>query len=274
MFKKIVLTALAVAAGLFILNNTKLGSYGVTALGRVKKAATKQVPIEFEIERIKQQIAKLGPDMKRHLSGMAEEIVAIENLKDDITTTRANLNRQKEQVRVLADDLKSGTERVSYQGRTIRSSVLKDKLARDVAGCKRCEKDLELREKMLEEKEKGLESAREQLATMRDQKAELELQVAQIESEVRAIRTAQAKSKFQVDDSRLTHIKQSLRELQNRLQKDRVAAELEGQFLNDLPLAPGKKDTKSTADVIRDAEAYLNGDGEGEDAKVVAKPTK
>lgn len=260
MFKKLLLTGLAVAAGLFILNHTRLGSYGHTAFGKIKKAAQREVPVEFEIERIRQEIARLTPDMKKHLTGMADEIVAIENLKDEITVSRGNLNKKKEQLRAAAADLKAGVERVSYvyDGRTYRPNQLRERVQRDLASCQRLEKDLVTREQILENKEKGLESAKEQLQAMRDQKAELELAVEQIESEVKAIRVAQAKSKFAIDDSRLSHIKQSLQDLRNRMKRETIKADLYGQFIQD----GGTPETKkvSTKDLVKDLDSYLNGE--------------
>src|SRR5262249_59748136 len=111
MFKKLVLTALAVVAGLFILNHTRLGSYGQTAWGKIRTTAKQQVPIEFELERVKQQVSHLVPDMRKHLSSVAEEIVSIENLKETIQVSKSNLGKQQLAVQAMVDQLKSGTER-------------------------------------------------------------------------------------------------------------------------------------------------------------------
>lgn len=269
MFKKLLLTALVVGAGLFILNHTRLGSYGHTAFGKIKKAAQREVPVEFEIDRIRHEISQLTPDIRKHLSGMAKEIVAIDNLKEEIQVAHANLAKKTDQLQAARHQLNSGVERVSYDGREYRKARLLERLSADMDACKNLRKKIELSEGVLEAKEKGLESAREQLQSMRDQKEQLELEVARIEAEVKAVRVAQTNCKFQVDDTRLSQIKQSIRSLKNRLKEDRIASDLEGQFIKEPTTKEAEKVSKTEKDVKQELDAFL-----GEPAEVAASPKK
>jgi len=268
MCKKIGIAVLAVVAGLFILNNTRLGSYGWTAWNKAKKSVKAQVPLEFELERVRQQVSQLVPDMKQNLSKVAEEIVAIENMKEEIAVTKANLGKQREKVRVMTDELKSGNERVSFEGRNYNRPRLAERLAADLKSCQVCEDELNVKEQMLENRERSLESERAKLASMRQQKQELEVRISKLEADLKAVRLAQTKSKFHIDDSRLSEIKRSLADIQNRLRVEQVENDLHGQFNNDgtgLEKTNGK--VKNPADVIKDAESYL---GDKKDGKVVA----
>jgi translation initiation factor 1 (eIF-1/SUI1) len=266
MFKKIGIAALAVVAGLFILNNTRLGSYGWTAWKKGVKSVKAQVPLEFEIERVRQQVAQLVPDMKQNLTKIAEEIVAVENMREEIAVTRTNLKKQKENVRVMTDELKSGNELVMLHGREFKRSRIAERLAADLKSCMHCEENLKIKEQLLENKERSLDSEREKLVSMRQQKQELEVMVGKLEADLKAVRLAQTKSKFQIDDSRLAHIKASIAELQSRLRVEVVANELHGEFANDTAVKAEKG--KSAADVVKDAEAYL--DGQKKDDKALA----
>src|SRR3954453_1069268 len=98
MLKKLVFVAAAVVAGLFVLNTTNLGSYASTAWKKVRASCSKQVPLEFEIERVRNEIAKLSPDMKDHLRAIAEETVKVDNLRDEIASTRTQLAEQKKKI--------------------------------------------------------------------------------------------------------------------------------------------------------------------------------
>jgi chromosome segregation ATPase len=258
MFKKLALTALAVLAGLFILNNTRLGSYGHTAWGKIKHSAKAQVPLEFELERVKQQVAMLVPDMKNHLSDVANEIVAIDNLKEEIKVAQTNLTKQKEFVRCVADDLKSGAERIALRGRVYTRTRASDMLSQEVSSCKRLEEEIKAREQLLEHKERALESTREQLSSIKTQRQELEVEIARLEAELKSVRLAQTKSKIQLDDSRLAHIKSSLADIRNRLKVDKVTADLANQFAGEQEVATPRP-TKSANDVVQEAEAYLSG---------------
>src|SRR5262249_36604469 len=118
MFRKLVITAVAVGAGLFILNSTHFGSYARTAFNKVRTAAKRQVPLEFQLETIRTELAQINPDMRRHLSKIAQETVAVQNLKDEIRVVQAELDKKTEQIRTMRNDLKSSEGRVVYNDKT------------------------------------------------------------------------------------------------------------------------------------------------------------
>jgi chromosome segregation ATPase len=258
MCKKMLLMALAVGAGLFVLSSTRLGSYGQTFWGKIKHSAKQQVPLEFEIERVKQQVAQLVPDMKNNLTTVANEIVAVENLREEIKTAHANLAKQKTSIQTMTEELKSGNERVVFGGQRMTRTRMAEALAQNIRSSQRLEEEIKAREQLLEHKERALDSAREQLASIRSQKEQLEVEVARLEAELKAVRLAQTKSKFQFDDSKLAEIKRTLGDIRNRLRVTQVETDLQNQFGEDLtPTA--ERPVKSADEVIKQAEAYLSG---------------
>jgi chromosome segregation ATPase len=263
MVKKIAIVAVAVLAGLFLLNKTNLGSYAGLAWKKVRTSANNQVPLEFEIERVRHEVAKLGPDMRQHLSAIATEEVAVENLREDVSNTRAQLAKQKETVLTMKRDLAKAdagnVTYVTYGDRKWSVSRVRDKLARDWASYKRCEEGLQSKEKLLEVKEEALAAARDQLAAMKDKKAQLEVQVAQLEAELKTLRVAQTRSDFQLDDSRLARINASVAQIHDRLRILKKEQDLRGQFANDLEI-PVEKAVK-TADVIKEIDEHFGKDG-------------
>jgi peptidoglycan hydrolase CwlO-like protein len=268
MFKKIGIAAVVVAVVLFLLNSTMLGSYTGTAWSKIHGSFKKQVPLEFEIERIKHEIAQLVPDMKKNLSQVAEEMVAIDNLKEQIADAHRNLDTQKASIMTMTEDLEKGAQTVSYKGVTYSANRIREKLARDFTSYQNCEKDLKAKEQLLDARERGLDAAREQLSSIRSQKQELEVQVEQLEAELKAVRLAQTRNKFHFDDSRLAHCKQILADIKNRLKVEKTQEELSGQFANDPTVAVEPK-VKSTPELSREIKAYFNGNSESPD-KVAA----
>src|SRR5205085_7520694 len=101
MIKKVIVGAVAVAAGLSLLSWAGLGSYPGTIAQKVRSTFKKQVPLEFEIERLRYQVTQLVPDMKKHLNTIAEEMVAVENLKEEVADIRSNLKNQKDKILAL-----------------------------------------------------------------------------------------------------------------------------------------------------------------------------
>jgi hypothetical protein len=260
MLKKIAFAAVAVVAGLFILNSTHMGSYARTAWHKAKKAAKCQVPLEFQLESARNEIAQLIPDMNRHIDVIAQETQAVRRLRDDITLTRANLAEQKRNLLAMKDDLKKGDVKILYGDKFYSADRVSQKLSRDLAQCQRCEKELESREKMLEAKDAALDAAREQLASMKSEKAKLEVLVEQTEAELKTLRVAQTRSQFHLDDSRLSHIKQTLADIRDQMRAQQTASELRAEFLNDTIPVAQQKTVPSKDQLIKQVEAYLGDD--------------
>ena len=272
MLKKIAFAALAVVAGLFILNSTHLGSYAKTAWHKVKKTAKCQVPLEFQLENARNEIAQLIPDMNNHIDLIAQETQAVRRLKEDIAVTRSNLAEQKKNIYAMKEDLKKEPVHVLYGGRPWGADRVRNKLTRDLASCQRCEKELESREKMLEAKETALEAAREQLASMKGEKDKLEVLVETMEAELKTLRVAQTRSQFHLDDSRLSRIKQNLDDIRDQMRAQQTASELRAEFLNDLiPTDKKVSQPQSNEQLIKDVEAYL-GDSKPDNSFAAQKP--
>jgi chromosome segregation ATPase len=260
MIKKLGITAVAVLGVLFLLNTTGLGSYASVAFNKIRGGLKRQVPLEFEIERIRNEIAQLVPDMKRNLSAVAEEMVAIENLKEEIQVTKANLDKEKAKILTMKEDLESGAQTISYGGRDYTANRIREKLTADFASFQRTEAEVKSKEQLLEAKERSLDAAREQLASIRTQKQELETQVAQLEADVKQVRLAQCRNKFHFDDSRLARVKAALADLRNRLKVEKTQEELVGQFANDNTI-PVEKKAKSAKDLSKEINAYFQPEG-------------
>jgi chromosome segregation ATPase len=270
MLKKIAIAAVAIGAGFFILNSTHLGAYAKTAWQKVRCHAQKQVPLEFQLETIRNEAAQLMPDMRKHISAIAAETVTVQNLRDEIADIRGNLEKQKEKVRTMNSELQNAEAKVSLSNRPQYISRLSEKVGRELAAAKRCADELAAKESLLEAKEKALDTAREQLTSMRAQKEQLEVQIAQLEAELKTLRLAQTRSNFQLDDSRLARIKGALAEVRNQMRGQAIEADMVAAFQNDG--APVQKSVaKTAAEVSREVEEFLGESGKSGD-KVVTKP--
>lgn len=258
MFKKLGIAALILVAGAFIVSKTTVGSYARTFIDQAKTKASKQVTLEFELERIRKDIDRILPDMKRNLGIVAQEIVAVETLQEDIAQMRTNLDKRKVALKEMKSALESGVTPVVFNRQSYHADSLRERLIRDLASCQRCEDALKQKEQLLEAKEKAVAAAREQLATIGSQKRELEVKLAQMEAEVKTLRIAQSKSSIQMDDSRLARVKASMADLEKRLREETVETELHRNFDTQVEVGVEPK-KKSNDELLRDVEAYLNG---------------
>jgi chromosome segregation ATPase len=256
MMKKIGIASVVVLAGLILVTTTSLGSYAKLAIKKAKEGVKSQVPPEVEIERIRDEISQLGPDMNKHLNALAQEMVQIERLREDVKQTRANLDVQKKYILQMREDLKnkSETEFIDYGGNRYTAAKVKTKLSRDWESYKQGEASLKAKEDLLEAKEQSLASAREQITAMKVRKEQLEVQVAQLEAELKNLRLTEARGCVKFDDSRLAHIESSMSEIRDRVNVAKRTAELSAEYQSDF--IPVEKKVQ-TADVLKEIDSHF-----------------
>jgi chromosome segregation ATPase len=253
--RKVALGAVIVAAGLTALSWAGLSSYPAAAFHKFRDKVKKQVPIEFDIERLRYEVTQLVPDMKNKISTIAEMTVYTENLREEVSTLRASLDKQQDSILTMTRELETGNTTVSYRGKELTASRLKDKLTTDFAAYQHAEAELKSKEKLLEAKERELDAARDQLATLKSQKQDMEVEVARIEAELKTLRATQAKSKFQIDNSRLAQCKATLSEIRNRLKVEQTANKLHDEF--DSEGTVGAKKAKSAKELTQEIKGYF-----------------
>jgi chromosome segregation ATPase len=270
MFKKIAIASVVVVAGLVLLTKTSLGSYVHTSWKKIKAETKNQIPLEFELERAKDEVSQLVPDMNKYFNEMAHEVVALDNLKDDISRTRANLDVQKKNILVMREDVqgKSDTQKVSYGGTAYTVERVRTKLAKDWEAYKASEESLRAKEQLLEAKETSLAAAREKLGAMRTKKEQLEVQIAKMEADLKTLRVAETRGSFKIDDSRLARIEESLKDISTRIKVASKAAELEGEFRSDMIPVQEKVQVN---DVLKDIDNHF---GKTDSKEVAADRSK
>jgi chromosome segregation ATPase len=257
LIRKIGVGAVVVAGGLMVLSWLGLSSYPATAMEKVRNSFKKQVPLEFEVERLRYLVTQLVPDMKKNLGNIAEMMVSLDNLRDDVADSRTNLKRQKDQVLAMTKELETGTTTVLYRGKEWGATQLREKLDNDFAAYQQAEAELKTKELLLEAKEREVAAAREQMASIKKQKQEMEIELARLEAEIRTVRAAQSRSKFQIDNSSLAKCKATLADLRNRLKIERTTTQLQGEFGGDDDVVVQKKG-KSSKELTRQIKSYFN----------------
>jgi len=211
--------------------------------------------------------------MRKNLSLVAAETVAIQNLRDEIKDTQVKLDNQKGDLRAMKDELKT-EKMVSFNGQSYTPSKMRALVSQKLAAAKRCQGELDAKKLLLEAKEKSLDAAREQLASIRHQKTEMEVQIAQIEAELKTLRLAQTKSNIQLDDSRLARIKGALQDVRNQMNTQQIEADLVAQFNDETSIyTPGKK-AADPKQIGKEVDEFLGGATGSEERVVDSKMPK
>jgi chromosome segregation ATPase len=256
MCKKIGILALAVVAGLFILKSTHLGAYARTAFKKAQASLKQEVPLEFQLESIRNEAAHFMPEMRKQISALAAEDVSVSSLRNEVATLKGNVEKQKEQVRLSRTELASADMKTDFDRRSNKIARLRDKLERQVTTLRRSTEELKAREELLEARERGLDAAKEQVASMKAQKEQWDVQIAQMEAEIKSLRLAQTKSNFQLDDSKFARIKGMIEDVRKQIQTQQVEAKMWEAFAGE-GVASEKK-SKSDAQLIKEAEELTN----------------
>ena len=120
MIKKMVLGTMAVAAVGGLLFGRDACSYMRTGYHTVRDSVKREVPVEFELQRAREEVKRLLPEIQRSLHLIAEEEVDVESLRESLTLKEARLGSQEEAILSLSADLKSGDTKFVYMGAQVQ----------------------------------------------------------------------------------------------------------------------------------------------------------
>jgi chromosome segregation ATPase len=244
LIKKAVLGAALSAGALYLAFGTSAPSYVRTAFCRVRHNAQDAVPVQFEIDRARGEIANLEPAIKDNIETLARAEVDVEYLDREIAMTQENLAGEKKAMLALRERLETGDFRLAGRRHVnYTAEEIKADLARRVDHIHNVAKNLEEKEATLKAKQKAIVAARKQLVEMADQKKLLLTKLAGIEAHLKMIEATKATNEFDFDNSALARAKQSVADLEKRLEVLDRRAEMEGRFVDSgipVSLEPGR----------------------------------
>ena len=229
MIKKGLLGATLGAGALYLAFGTSAPSYVRTAFHRVRDNAKSSVPVQFEIDRAREEIASLGPAIHDNIENLARAQVEVEHLDREIVAIRTNLGSEKKVLTTLRESLNTGDFKlagnVTYTADEVKSE-LKHRWDhyQQVGGL------LKDKEETLKAKQKAVIAARQQLSQMAAAKQALLTKLAGIEARLKMIQSTKESNEFNFDDSSLARAKASVADLEKRLDVMAQTAEMEGKF--------------------------------------------
>lgn len=254
--KKLLVIALLVGACYFVARKSSVASYAGTFWRQVRTETKNIVPMRFELDRVRHEIANLDGDIGTMIRPIAEYKATINRLKKEIAQAEKRLGEQKEVLLTMTQDLEGNPSVLVYAGEEFSADRVRNKLHRDFESYKRQEANLASQRKLLEAKETSLKATQEQLAKVIAKKREYEVRLAQLEAEEETLHIARIGTTIQVDDSRATQIESALRDIENRQSVQRAEVELRAGTANDVIPVGQRNQPKEDVQSIR---AYLEG---------------
>lgn len=268
MIKKVLLgTAVTAILGTMVFGRMDVMSYFRTSFKSVQEAVKAEVPLEFEINRARDLVDHLVPDIKKCMHVIAEEEVNVEQLTAEVARQKGTLGKQKEQILALRGDLDGGSSEFKYAGRTYTPDEVKQDLARRFERFKIANETLENREKILEARKKSLTAARTKLNNMLSEKQDLEVQIEHLDARLKTLRAAETASEVVIDDSQLARAKKLIKDLDKQLDVRARVLAAEGELTGEIPV-DADSDADVPADLSRQIDDYFDRD---EAAPVVGK---
>jgi len=242
MMKKGLLGAAVLAGTSYLVFGTSAPSYFKTAFVKTRHAVKGAVPIQFEIDRAKEEIANLEPAILNNREELARAEVDVEHLEREVATVRTNLDKEKLAMVALRESLSTGdlklAGRVSYTADEVKAD-----LGRRLGHYKNVSKILVDKEATLKARQQAVVSARAKLTEMAHQKRVLATKIEEIQARLQAIEATQQKNEFNFDDSALARAKATVNELEKRLEVKARVAEMEGHFSGEgLPVSDAGRD--------------------------------
>lgn len=209
-------------------------TFGCSARDRIKS----EVPIEFEIQRARDMVENLVPDIRQCMHVIAEEEVNVEHLLRDVAKAESELGKQKGEILALRRDLDSGRQTYQYASRTYTANDVKRDLSARFERFKVAESTLASKKQILAAREKSVVAAREKLDNMLSEKRDLEVKVEHLEARVKTIQAAQTASSVQLDNSQLARAKKLISDLNKQLDVTQRVLDEEGKFAGLIPVDP------------------------------------
>src|SRR4051794_5294217 len=125
--KKGVLGAALSAGALYLVFGTSAPSYVRTAFHKVRHSAHDSVPIQFEIDRAKGEVAALEPAILNNREELARAEVDVEHLMREVDAVKVNLANEKKAMLTLRDGLSTGDLKlaghVSYTAAEVKAEL-------------------------------------------------------------------------------------------------------------------------------------------------------
>ena len=263
MIKKALVTVGGLSLLMVLFFGRDAASYARTTFGWVKDSVKSSVPIEFEIERARQMVKNLVPDIRKNMHVIAQEEVEIERLNKQIVRTTGTMEKERAEILRLKGDLGTVQPVYHYAGREYTHKAVQLDLANRFERYKVHDATLASLREIQVARRQGLDAARQKLEGMLQSRRELEVQVENLEVQFKRLEVAQTSSAFNIDDSQLGRVKELIADVRNRLTVAERLAQSECSIDGEIPLS-GPQGENIVDEVTEYFDGHTHADSAGD----------
>lgn len=252
MLRKTLIAAGVAIAGAVLWFGTSAASYVRTSAGYVGDAVRESIPIDFQINRARDMLADLAPEIRKNMHLIAKEEVELRRLEERIAQSERQLAEQKTQILRLKSDLAGGKTVFQYAGRTYTSEQVKADLAARFQRYKTAEQSLACLQQIAEARRKALAAAQQRLDGMLAAKRQLEVEIENLAARSQMAEAVRAADEYQFDETRLGRLKELIAQLKTRVEVAERLSETQSLPQGEIPL-----DRPSPDAVLDEITAYF-----------------
>ncbi|MBN2844354.1 MAG: hypothetical protein JXM68_14820 [Sedimentisphaerales bacterium] len=260
MFTKFVKSSLFIGLGVLLLAvllfGSSAGSFISSSFRQVQTKVADNVPLEFELQRAKDMLEQIIPEMTANIQLISQEEVEIASLKTQINENIKPLAMERNQIQALTGQVQLQNASYELGGHQFTQQELTSELANRFERFRQAEMLQNSRVRMLETREKSLKNAIAVLASTKENKALLENKIAALESQYRLIQASSVGTSYSINNSSLAKTEKLISQIKKRLDvAERVLAN-NGKFLNEN--IDNSQNVIDTADLVGQINDYMN----------------
>jgi len=230
-----------------------LGSYVFSSARSIRESVKDNIPTKFELQRARDLLDEIVPEMHANIRLIAQEEVEIESLKRDIAHCQQGLGQEQARIQKMGLLLNGDARVFQISDRQHTRQAVKADLARRFDHYKEAELIFHGKQRLLVSREQSLAGATAALQRARSQKDLLADKIESLAAQHRLVVAASVGSKFQLDGSKLAQTEKLIGEIKKRLDvAERVLAH-EGSFVQ-----PVEVDVIDEKDLLTQVDEYFH----------------
>ena len=222
--------AVLIGAGLLFFGKD-LFSYAFSSGRMIKTAVKDTIPVQFEIQRARDLLEDLIPEMHANLRLVAEEEVEVASLEKKVVQEREWVSGERSDIQRLRKDL--DVHPAAYATGDGRDSV--DQLSQKFERFRTRELLLSGNEKLLQNRKRTLQAAIQRLEKTRLARVELAAQIEGLEGQFHLLQAQGTSCDLRLSDTKLAQTQRLLGDLKKRLAVAQRVLEREATFTETSP---------------------------------------
>jgi chromosome segregation ATPase len=244
MCKKLLIAAIVGVVAISAIKGTKLFSYAKQEVADVGDWMDSQVPIEKKIQRLRKDVKQLDKDIDKAQTAYVTEVVDVDRLSKKVAEWKSGVESDHDKIVAMGEKIKTANKdaklKVTYgKHENVSTDKALQLLQDDTKQLVARKATLGSMEQTLSARVRIKDALQKQLDGLRRNKQEMTVAIDKLEAEYKVLQYEQIESKYQMDDTRLAGVKQSLSDLQREVDIQRQQLKLAPTIAEDGPPANG-----------------------------------